>query len=88
MISRTNQRTRLSNEYKTHIGGQQTINDVQFYWDGYSNKIDAVVKGPKNSLYEGGHFKLMVIVPNNYPFCPPEIKLLTKLYHPGVEDPE
>jgi ubiquitin-conjugating enzyme E2 D/E len=45
----------------------------------------AVVEGPANSLYQGGKFEMSIILPQNYPFRPPEVKFLTKVYHVNVK---
>ena len=41
-------------------------------------------KGPSETPYENGVFKLKIIMPNDYPFRPPLISFITKIYHPNV----
>ena len=53
-------------------------------WDMQSNKIDALVKGPSDSPYEGGIFRFEIILPFEYPLKPPVFKLKTRIYHPDV----
>ncbi|KAL5516572.1 hypothetical protein EMCRGX_G001945 [Ephydatia muelleri] len=43
------------------------------------------VDGPKDSAYEGGHFKMELFLPEDYPMAPPKIRFLTKIYHPNVD---
>lgn len=39
---------------------------------------------PEGSLYHGGVFNLKVTFPSEYPFKPPNIVFLTKIYHPNI----
>lgn len=40
--------------------------------------------GPPGTPYEGGRFKVDIKIPNEYPFKPPQMKFLTKVYHPNI----
>jgi len=44
----------------------------------------ATIRGPVGSPYEGGLFYLYLKVPFTYPFNPPEVRFLTKIFHPNV----
>lgn len=44
------------------------------------------IKGPPDSPYENGLFKLQVKIPQNYPFDPPQIRFSTFIYHPNIDD--
>lgn len=49
----------------------------------------ASIVGPRGTPYEAGIFFLSVDFPEDYPFSPPAIKFLTKIYHMNVgEDGE
>lgn len=45
----------------------------------------ARLTGPPSTPYAGGTFVIDFDFPAQYPFKPPEIKFLTKLYHPNVK---
>ncbi|CAD2083677.1 ubiquitin-conjugating enzyme E2, putative [Plasmodium vinckei] len=45
---------------------------------------EAVIRGPKDSPYEGGKWKLSIKCKNTYPIDPPLITFITKVFHPNV----
>ncbi|KAK8739736.1 hypothetical protein OTU49_003169 [Cherax quadricarinatus] len=52
------------------------------------DKLDvfsAVIVGDEDTVYAGGMFKLEVEVPERYPFLPPKVRFLTKIYHPNID---
>ena len=52
---------------------------------GKLNCLEARLQGPQGTPYEGGIFKLEINIPERYPFEPPQIKFLTKIYHPNID---
>lgn len=44
----------------------------------------AKISGPPGTPYEGGTFELSVILPESYPFKAPEVRCLTKIWHPNI----
>lgn len=52
---------------------------------GRLNCLEARLQGPQGTPYEGGTFKLEINIPERYPFEPPQIKFLTKIYHPNID---
>lgn len=46
--------------------------------------IRGTFPGPPGTPYEGGTFKIDVKIPNEYPFRPPTMKFITRVWHPNV----
>ncbi|RZC62280.1 hypothetical protein C5167_024022 [Papaver somniferum] len=79
---------RIKNEYRhilrdrdppTHCsGGPVNYSDDLFRWNG-------VIMGPSNCPFEGGIFFLSIVLPKDYPFKPPVIRFITKVFHPNID---
>jgi len=41
-------------------------------------------KGPSGTPYEGGNYEVSIKIPNEYPFKPPVMKFITKIWHPNI----
>lgn len=42
------------------------------------------IPGPVDSPYEGGTFLIDIVLPDGYPFEPPKMKFVTKVWHPNI----
>ncbi|CAI2382883.1 unnamed protein product [Moneuplotes crassus] len=52
--------------------------DNMYEWLGF-------IFGPDGTPYEGGTFQVSITYPKDYPFKPPVVKFITKIYHPNVD---
>ncbi|CAL8092825.1 unnamed protein product [Calicophoron daubneyi] len=59
--------------FKVNASGVENM----FIWD-------VAIFGPPMTLYEGGYFKARLFFPNDYPYSPPSIQFLSKMFHPNI----
>ncbi len=45
---------------------------------------NAILDGPEDSLFEDASFILTLKFPQDYPTHPPEVKFVTKVFHPNI----
>jgi ubiquitin-conjugating enzyme E2 G1 len=43
-----------------------------------------IFEGPEDTLYEGGYFKAELKFPEDYPNNPPEMRFISKMWHPNI----
>ena len=77
-ISRIMKDIQIFQMNKDHNIFAEPINDSNI------KKWSATIIGPINSPYEGGKFNLNIEIPADYPFKPPKILFVTKIYHPNI----
>ena len=85
-----NKATRIQKEFKDLCSNKSTdvvvsqVNNDLFHWKG-------IIKGPPDTVYEGGKFQIDIVIPDEYPYVPPKVATLltqmkfdTKIWHPNV----
>ncbi len=75
--------TRLSKEFKEVNEKSNKDITVELVGD---NLFEMIVKfkGPKPSAYEDGIFRMSFSFPQGYPFEPPNVRFITKVFHPNI----
>lgn len=52
--------------------------------DGNEAHLYGEIPGPSDTPFEGGRFALDILIPPTYPFSPPKVKFISKIWHPNV----
>ncbi len=52
--------------------------------EGNMRHLKGTIRGPQGTPYEGGVFDVDIEIPKQYPFEPPKMKFITKVWHPNV----
>lgn len=53
--------------------------------DDQIDKLQAEILGSDETPYKGGSFRLEIQIPERYPFYPPKVRFVTKIYHPNID---
>lgn len=52
--------------------------------EGNLRHMKGTITGPQGTPYEGGVFDIDVVISSSYPFEPPKMKFITKVWHPNI----
>ena len=47
--------------------------------------LEAKIQGTSGTPYENGEFVLEITMPDKYPLHPPNVRFITKIYHPNID---
>ncbi|GAB4822661.1 hypothetical protein N2152v2_009707 [Parachlorella kessleri] len=59
-----------------HPSSRRTQEEISSVW---------LLQGPIGTVYDGGVFSLEVNIPARYPFEPPKVRFVTRVYHPNID---
>lgn len=77
---------RLQKEFSDlQSAGLKTFRNIELPMDGNLLQWQGLLM-PENAPYNKGAFRIQIDFPAEYPFKPPKITFLTKIYHPNVDD--
>jgi len=52
--------------------------------EGNLRQLKGTIQGPAGTPYEGGVFEIDIQIGKQYPFEPPKMKYITKIWHPNI----
>ncbi|XP_076326529.1 ubiquitin-conjugating enzyme E2-22 kDa-like [Tachypleus tridentatus] len=77
---------RIKREFKEVVKSEEVAKcdiKVELVNDNYT-ELRGEISGPPDTPYEGGNFVLEIKIPETYPFNPPKVKFVTKIWHPNI----
>jgi len=77
---------RIQREFKEVVRSEEvTKNNIKLdLVDGSYSRLRGQIMGPPDTPYEDGTFILDIDIPETYPFNPPKVKFMTKIWHPNI----
>lgn len=51
-----------------------------------ANELEVIIKGPADSAYRDGVFKLIIKIPAEFPFKSPSVGFGNRIYHPNIDE--
>uniref|UniRef100_A0A0A9XGU5 E2 ubiquitin-conjugating enzyme n=1 Tax=Lygus hesperus TaxID=30085 RepID=A0A0A9XGU5_LYGHE len=77
---------RIRREFKEVIRSEEVAKcaiKVELVGDSFT-ELRGEIGGPPDTPYEGGVFNLEIKIPETYPFTPPKVKFVSKIWHPNI----
>jgi len=77
---------RIKREFKEVVKSEEVARchiKVELIGDSFTELRGEIV-GPPDTPYEGGTFVLEIKIPETYPFNPPKVRFITKIWHPNI----
>ncbi|CAK1554201.1 unnamed protein product [Leptosia nina] len=74
---------RIKREIIEVVKGEEGVLKLELVNNAWTDLLGEIA-GPPDTPYEGGLFKLEIKIPETYPFNPPKVRFITKVWHPNV----
>jgi len=77
---------RMKREFKEVVSSDEVSKckiKLELVNDSFTD-LKGEIGGPPDTPYEGGVFNLEIKIPETYPFNPPKVKFITKIWHPNI----
>jgi len=77
---------RIKREFKEVVKSEEVAKchiKVELKNDGFT-ELRGEIAGPPDTPYEGGNYVLDIKIPETYPFNPPKVQFVTKIWHPNI----
>nr|XP_006001553.1 PREDICTED: ubiquitin-conjugating enzyme E2 K isoform X3 [Latimeria chalumnae] len=78
--------SRIKREFKEVVKNEESSNlhiKIEIV-DENLTELRGEIPGPPDTAYEGGRYKLEIKIPDTYPFNPPKVRFITKIWHPNI----
>ncbi|KAH8408898.1 hypothetical protein KR009_003482 [Drosophila setifemur] len=78
--------SRIKREFEEVMGSAEILQcaiKVALVNDSWT-ELRGEIAGPPDTPYEGGRFVLEIKVPQTYPFKPPKVRFMTRIWHPNI----
>jgi len=77
---------RIKREFKEVVKSEEVARchiKVELINDSFT-ELRGEIAGPPDTPYEGGTYILEIKIPETYPFNPPKVRFITKIWHPNI----
>ncbi|KAA8594845.1 hypothetical protein FQN60_011980, partial [Etheostoma spectabile] len=77
---------RIKREFKEVLKSEETSkNQIKVdLVDENFTELRGEIAGPPDTPYEGGRYQLEIKIPETYPFNPPKVRFISKIWHPNI----